>query len=88
MMKLLLTPVCNQVVHSRGVTGRLLFSMQAAEIVFTNAAHPIDPLQVPLHGVLATGYAAAAHTFWTLKAICSALPFSAQSMSYFNPEYQ
>lgn len=44
------------------------FQTQAADIVFANAAQPIDPLQIPLHRVLATGYAAAAHTFCTLKA--------------------
>lgn len=49
-----------------------MFLMQAADIVFTNTPQQIDPLQIPLHRVLATGYAAAAHTFWTLKARDSA----------------
>lgn len=44
-----------------------LLALQAADIIFSNT-QPIDPLQIPLHRVMATGYAAAAHTFWTLKA--------------------
>ncbi len=58
----------DQMVYKREQTGQCMFPMQAADIVFTNAVQPIDPLQIPLHRVLATGYAAAAHTFWTLKA--------------------
>ncbi|KAK9914982.1 hypothetical protein WJX75_003324 [Coccomyxa subellipsoidea] len=45
-----------------------LAPQQAADIIFSNT-QPIDPLQFPLHRVMATGYAAAAHTFWTLKAM-------------------
>ncbi|BDA43139.1 hypothetical protein COCOBI_04-1500 [Coccomyxa sp. Obi] len=56
------------VLHMLFTYMHFLDPQQAADIVFTNAAQPIDPLQIPLHRVLATGYAAAAHTFWTLKA--------------------
>lgn len=45
--------------------------LQAADIVFAHAAQPIGPLQIVLHRVLAIGYAAATHTFWTLKASTS-----------------
>lgn len=41
--------------------------MQAADIIFSSTAYPLNVLQIPLHKLMGTGYLAAAIACWTLK---------------------